>query len=183
MLAVCGRGPIMRSGCFAVALVCRARSPVQPPSFCQVHLGAAGWFHLAVGGAFCCRRHYDGRPAGLYLAGLGEQSRHGDRLAGVLHVETARASLVALAVGVVVGCLELVIFWLADDRHFWRAVASVAPGRLWFALAELIFFALCMAGYLWLAGPAEQATPLGGDPGPVGVARPDGALSAFVHDA
>ena len=42
--------------------------------------------------------------------------------------------------------------WLADDRDFWRAVAAVAPSRLWFSLAELIFFALCMAGYLWIAG-------------------------------
>jgi hypothetical protein len=80
------------------------------------------------------------------------ESRHRDRLAGVLHVETARGSLVALAVGIAVGCLELAILWLAGDRDFWRAVAAVAPGRLWFSLAELIFFALCMAGYLRLAG-------------------------------
>ena len=80
------------------------------------------------------------------------ESRYTDRLAGTLNVETARASLVALAIGIAVGCLELAIFWLADDRHFWRAVASVASGRLWFALAELIFFALCMAGYLWIFG-------------------------------
>jgi hypothetical protein len=79
-------------------------------------------------------------------------SRRGDRLASVLHVQMAWASLLALAVGVALGCLELAIFWQADDRHFWRAVASVAPGRLWFALAELIFFALCMAAYLWIAG-------------------------------
>jgi hypothetical protein len=79
------------------------------------------------------------------------ESRHGDRLAGGLHIELARASLAALTVGVAVGCVELVIFWLADDRDFWRAVAAVAPGRLWFSLAELIFFALCMAGYLWIA--------------------------------
>ncbi len=56
----------------------------------------------------------------------------------------------ALAVGIVVGCLELGL--LAGDHDFWRAVAAVAPSRLWFSLAELIFFALCMAGYLWLAG-------------------------------
>ena len=63
-----------------------------------------------------------------------------------------RASLWALAVGVSVGCLELAILWLADDRDFWARVGSVATGRLWFSLAELVFFALCMAAYLWLAG-------------------------------
>lgn len=80
------------------------------------------------------------------------ESRHQDRLAGVLRVEMARASLAALVVGVAAGCVELAVIWLADDRDFWRAVAAVAPARLWFALAELIFFALCMAGYLWIAG-------------------------------
>ena len=73
-------------------------------------------------------------------------------MAGVLDAETARASLLALAVGIAAGCLELAILWLADDRDFWRALGSVAAGRLWFSLAELIFFALCMAAYLWLAG-------------------------------
>jgi hypothetical protein len=84
------------------------------------------------------------------------ESRHHDPVAGVLHVAMARASLAALVVGVVVGCLELVIYWMAKDRDFWRAATSVAPGRLWFALAELIFFAVCMAGYLWLQGRTKR---------------------------
>ncbi len=86
------------------------------------------------------------------------QSRHNDRLAGVLDLEFARASILALVVGIAVGCLELAILWLADDRDFWRALGSVAPGRLWFSLAELVFFAGCMAAYLWLAGqPVRRA--------------------------
>jgi hypothetical protein len=78
--------------------------------------------------------------------------RRGDALAGLLDVQMARASLLALVVGIAVGSLQLAIIYLTGDHDFWRAAAAVAPDRLWFSLAELVFFALCMTGYLWLAG-------------------------------
>ncbi len=80
-------------------------------------------------------------------------SRHGDQLAGRLDAEMARVHRSwrwrsASPVGMP-GTGDP----LAGRRpRFLRRAAAVAPGRLWFSLAELIFFALCMAAYLWLAG-------------------------------
>jgi len=78
------------------------------------------------------------------------EARRDDPLAGRLNRELAWASLWGLVVGIGVGCLELVRLWLTADHDFWRAVAAVPAGRLWFSLAELVFFAVCMAAYVWL---------------------------------
>src|SRR5258708_4622590 len=78
------------------------------------------------------------------------QSRHGDTLAGALQLRLARQSLAALAVGIGLGTAQVGLLWLAGDRDFFAAVGRVPAGRLWFTLAELVFYAVCMAAYLRL---------------------------------
>jgi hypothetical protein len=78
------------------------------------------------------------------------QMRRGDALAGWLKIRLARQSLVALAVGIGLGTAQVGLLWLAADQDFFAAVGRVPAGRLWFSLAELVFYAGCMGGYLWL---------------------------------
>jgi hypothetical protein len=45
----------------------------------------------------------------------------------------------------------LSIRWWRDDPNYFRAIGDIPPDRLWFALAELIFFLVCTGCYaaLW----------------------------------
>lgn len=60
----------------------------------------------------------------------------------------ARLSLIALVSGMVLGVFLLAIRWQLDDRAYFSAVALIPRSRLWFTLAELAFYIVCMTGYL-----------------------------------
>jgi hypothetical protein len=77
-------------------------------------------------------------------------TRRGDRQAELAAIGMARWSLLMLILGAALGGLLLAIRWQLDDRVFFSAVALIPSSRLWFALAELVFFAACMCVYLGL---------------------------------
>lgn len=62
----------------------------------------------------------------------------------------ARSSLGAALLGIALGALLLGIRWQLDDRAYFSAVALIPHSRLWFALAELVFYIACMTAYLGL---------------------------------
>ncbi len=75
-------------------------------------------------------------------------TRHADPQAGLIERQMARYSMLALAIGMALGTLQLAVLKLVDDRAFFAAVERLPATRLWFALAELVFFFFCMAAYL-----------------------------------
>ena len=75
-------------------------------------------------------------------------TRHADAQAGLIERRLAWHSMLALAFGMVLGTAQLGLLWLAGDRDFFAAVGHVPASRLWFSLAELVFFFGCMAAYL-----------------------------------
>ncbi len=58
-------------------------------------------------------------------------------------------SVVALAIGGLLGGALLLLRYLSDDRYF-RAIAAIPRDRLWFAGAELLFSFLCLGAYVGL---------------------------------
>jgi hypothetical protein len=78
----------------------------------------------------------------------------GTRSAQSLATQTAHAvariSLTAALLGMALGVLLLGIRWQLDDRAYFSAVAIIPRSRLWFALAELVFYVACMTAYLGL---------------------------------
>lgn len=62
----------------------------------------------------------------------------------------ARLATGALVGGVVLGGILLAIRWATGDRGYFRAVAMIPASRLWFGLAELLFYLACMLAYVGL---------------------------------
>ena len=62
----------------------------------------------------------------------------------------ARLATGALMGGVVLGGILLAIRWATGDRGYFRAVAMIPASRLWFGLAELLFYLACMLAYVGL---------------------------------
>ena len=77
-------------------------------------------------------------------------SRYDDRLAAGASTTLARIALGALAGGIALGFLLLAIRWWQVDRAYLSALTSVPASRLWFGLAELGFYFVCMGAYLSL---------------------------------
>lgn len=85
------------------------------------------------------------------------ETRSGDRLAGQLGRHLVRLSLAALGFGVVLGSGTLYLLWSLHPTYLdallrvpSRAIWLGIPERLWFAIAELVIFALSMWAYLVL---------------------------------
>ena len=78
------------------------------------------------------------------------EARHADLAAGRVGLTLARAAHWALTVGIVLGAILLAVRWLRDDRAYFAAVASIPTSRLWFALAEILFYFACMGAYVGL---------------------------------
>ncbi len=89
-------------------------------------------------------------------------ARRGDAHARALEVRLARHSMLALVIGIALGTVQLGLLRLADDRGFFAAVGRVPPARLWFALAEIVFFFGCMAAYLEVRRWSRQIPLLSG---------------------
>ncbi len=79
------------------------------------------------------------------------EMRHGDVLAGQLGLQLARAASWSLVGGILLGVLLLMIRWRAADGAYIEAIVKIPRDRLWFALAELVFYFACMGMYtaLW----------------------------------
>lgn len=77
-------------------------------------------------------------------------ARAADLAADNLARSLARLATGGLAVGVLLGAILLAIRWATDDRGYFRAVAMIPASRLWFGLAELLFYLACMLAYLGL---------------------------------
>jgi hypothetical protein len=79
------------------------------------------------------------------------ETRYADRAAGRVGRALARMAMWSLAGGMALGGLLLAIRWSISDRGYFEAVATIPEGRLWFGLAELIFYFVCMGAYtlLW----------------------------------
>jgi hypothetical protein len=83
-------------------------------------------------------------------------TRRGDALAGGLSRRLAGQSMTALAIGMALGGVMLWLLWLRHGGAYFERYRIVPPSRLWFGVAELAFFFVCMALYRstwhWFAG-------------------------------
>jgi hypothetical protein len=62
----------------------------------------------------------------------------------------ARLAIGALVGGSLLGAILLATRWAIGDHGYFRAVAMIPPSRLWFGLAELLFYLACMFAYVRL---------------------------------
>ncbi len=85
----------------------------------------------------------------LACIALGQRARRsGDAQAGRLEIRVAWHSMLALVVGIALGALQLGLLWIGGERGLFTALGQVPAARLWFALAEIVFFFGCMAAYV-----------------------------------
>jgi hypothetical protein len=77
--------------------------------------------------------------------------RRSDALAACMGPILARASVWALAGGIVLGILLLAIKYVASDPAYFAALGAIPASRLWFGLGELAFSLVLLALYatLW----------------------------------
>lgn len=76
-------------------------------------------------------------------------ARRNDDAAQVVGRRLARDSLKLLFVAAALGLLALWLLHFQGNVAWFKAVAAIPPRRLWFGLAELLFFAACMWAYAW----------------------------------
>ena len=78
-------------------------------------------------------------------------ARQGDEAASEAGRRLAQATLWMLVIGAGLGAIDLAIVWASSPPSdpYLSAWALIPPRRIWFGVAELAFFALCMAGYVW----------------------------------
>ena len=76
-------------------------------------------------------------------------TRHGDAAAGLVGRTLARDSLTALAAAIALGALMLAVLWLRGDTRYFQALGVIPQSRLWFSLAELVFYFVVQGVYLW----------------------------------
>jgi hypothetical protein len=77
-------------------------------------------------------------------------TRASDPAADQLARSLAWLATVALLLGVLLGTFLLAIRWALGDQGYFRAVGMIPASRLWFGLAELIFYLACMSAYIGL---------------------------------
>lgn len=77
--------------------------------------------------------------------------RRGDEAAGRTARRLVRHVNLALWSGALLGGLLLALRWVSGDERYFQALATVPHSRLWWAGAELVFSASCLAAYqlLW----------------------------------
>lgn len=62
----------------------------------------------------------------------------------------AGGALVAFLLGTTVGGAMLGLLWMRDGDPFVAAMLRFSQAKLWFAAAELVFYAVCQAIYVWM---------------------------------
>lgn len=77
-------------------------------------------------------------------------ARAADLAAENLARSLARLATGALVGGATLGSILLAIRWAIGDQGYFRAVAMIPASRLWFGLAELLFYLTCMLAYVRL---------------------------------
>lgn len=87
--------------------------------------------------------------APLVCLWLKRRERRGDQAASIVGPWLARQANWSLAAGAVLGFAVLGLLWLGGERAYFQALAAVPRRRLWFGLAELVFFFACMGLYAW----------------------------------
>lgn len=80
----------------------------------------------------------------LEWAGRKRGVLRGDEVARQL----SRDALAAFFVGIALGGAFLAVLWRDESDPFVAAMLRFTPAKLWFAGAELVFFALCQAAYV-----------------------------------
>jgi len=86
------------------------------------------------------------------------ETRRDDQLAGQTGRYLARQSMVMLTVGIVLGLLMTWLIWIGGDHRFFETFLGNEwlIRKLWWGVAELVFFYACMAAYLrWWQGLAR----------------------------
>jgi hypothetical protein len=89
-----------------------------------------------------------GPLASIWLEWRGARGR--DMAADNTARALARLATGSLLLGVLFGALLLAMRWALDDRGYFRALEMIPASRLWFGLAELLFYLMCMFAYLRL---------------------------------
>lgn len=82
---------------------------------------------------------------------------HGDVAAYEMGRSIVRASMLALVVTIVLGLAALGLVWLARPEPFFHAAGRLPMSRYWFGIAELLFYFICLAGYLWWGKGSPQS--------------------------
>ena len=79
------------------------------------------------------------------------ESARGDLVAGRLGRTLADWSLILLAVGIALGLIGAGLLWAGGRGEFFDALRQIPARRLWFGVAELAFYVVCMLAYraLW----------------------------------
>jgi hypothetical protein len=85
----------------------------------------------------------------------------GDVLASWVGGQLIRQSIIALAMGLVLGLAAGAILWLADGERLEAALRSLPYARLRDGVWELAFYFVCLAAYLPLARPAQNSRGAG----------------------
>ncbi len=73
----------------------------------------------------------------------------------------SRHALVAFAIGTAIGVAFLAILWSRENDPFVAAMLRFTRAKLWFAGAELLFYVVCQAIYLWMWPRPWRRTSLG----------------------
>jgi hypothetical protein len=76
------------------------------------------------------------------------EHRHGDAEAGQAGRRLARLTLRMLVLGLLLGLAAMGLLWLLRAEGYLRAFWMVPPRRLWFGVAELGFYLVCMWIYV-----------------------------------
>jgi hypothetical protein len=79
-----------------------------------------------------------------------QSARAADLAADNLARGLARLAIGALVGGSFLGAILLATRWAIGDHAYFRAVAMIPTSRLWFGLAELLFYLACMLAYVGL---------------------------------
>ena len=85
----------------------------------------------------------------LCLALKRREVKLGDEVASQVGHQLAKASLVSLAIGSLLGGALLAVVWIGGAERYLAALGAIPASRYWFALAEIIFYVACMSGVLW----------------------------------
>ncbi|MEX2186106.1 MAG: hypothetical protein WD875_04895 [Pirellulales bacterium] len=73
----------------------------------------------------------------------------------------SRHVLAAFLLGTAIGGAMLALLWSRENDPFVAALLRFSPAKLWFAGAELLFFVVCQAIYVWMWPRPWRQTTLG----------------------
>jgi hypothetical protein len=79
-----------------------------------------------------------------------KQMYRDDHLAGLVGRQLAIRSMTWLLGGIVMGVILAGLLWHFQERSFFAALAAIPRRRIWFGVAELLFFLGCMGWYAWM---------------------------------